>query len=76
MDFEHDYYAELAAPKSISTKCDISKVQVTIEGLCEKCRKKHKGRYRLFCVCRQSQHGRHSPDCGNSLGTFKTGDEE
>jgi Fur family transcriptional regulator, peroxide stress response regulator len=39
-DFTSDYYDKIAIPKDITRNCEVIKLQVTIEGLCKKCRKK------------------------------------
>ena len=39
IDFTFKHYDELVIPKEIAKKCEIIKLQVTIEGLCEKCKK-------------------------------------
>ena len=41
-DFNFEQYDELAVPKDIAKKCEILKLQVTIDGCCEKCRKRSK----------------------------------
>ena len=38
-DFNFKKYDELKVPLDIAKKCEIMKLQVTIEGLCEKCKK-------------------------------------
>ena len=41
-DFNFKQYDELAVPRDIAKKCEIMKLQVTIKGLCEKCKNKIK----------------------------------
>ena len=40
-DFNFQHYDELKVPKDIAKKCEIMKLQVTIEGLCEKCKNRN-----------------------------------
>ena len=41
-DFNFKQYDELTIPKDIAKNCEIMKLQVTIEGLCEKCKNHNK----------------------------------
>jgi len=42
IDFASDYYDKIAVPADIAKQCKVTKLQVTIEGLCKKCLKKRK----------------------------------
>jgi len=40
IDFESDYYNKITIPKGIAKKCEVLKLQVTLEGFCRKCIRK------------------------------------